>query len=203
MLRLNSELLQKMTQLWATPVTARLLTIFRTVFLDGLAIGLLAALVIALLGVAGVVSWVWLPQLFGLVSLGMFFYATRAKVLEPHAALRSGATKLAELMPARYYVMGHTHRPAMEQVSAASTYVNLGNWSVDLLDEHAPKAPCSHLVLRHDERSGRHTATLYGWDCEAGATVMWSDVERAAEPQSGAPVLSPGTLRTQPVSPRT
>jgi hypothetical protein len=99
-------------------------------------------------------------------------------------------------------VMGHTHKPVMEQVSTSSRYVNLGNWSVDLLDEHAPKAPCSHLVIRHDERSGRHTATLYGWDCAEGASVMWSDVERAPEAQSGAAVLTPGTLRTQPVSPR-
>jgi UDP-2,3-diacylglucosamine pyrophosphatase LpxH len=202
MLRLKPDLLQKMTQLWATPVTARLATIFRTVFLDGLAVGLLSALVIALLGVAGVVSWMYLPLFFALVSAGMFFYATQAKVLEPHSALRSGAAKLAELMPARYYVMGHTHRPVMEPVSATSTYVNLGNWSVDLLDEHAPKAPCSHLVIRHDERTGRHTATLYGWDCAEGASVMWSDVERAPEALSGAAVLSPGALQTQPVSPR-
>jgi UDP-2,3-diacylglucosamine pyrophosphatase LpxH len=203
MFRLSSEHLQKMTQLWATPVTARLFTIFRTVFLDGLAIGLLSALIIALLGVAGVVSWVWLPQLLALVSVGMFFYATRTRVLDPHASLRAGAAKLAEIMPARYYVMGHTHKAVMEQVRAGSTYVNLGNWSVDLADVHAPKAPCSHLVIRYDERSSRHTATLYGWNSASGAAVMSSDAEREAPASSEPAALRPGTLQTQPVTPRT
>ena len=198
-LRLSSEHLRQMTQLWATPVTAGLLSIFRTVMLDGLAIGLLCLLVLALLGLSGVVSWIWLPELFALVSLGMFIYVKRSKVLEPHAALIQGAGKLVTLLPARYVVMGHTHKPVMESLPSAATYVNLGNWTVDLLDDHAPKAPCSHLVIRHD-RSGKPVATVYSWQSDQGATVMFTDQpkEAAADPAKG----HSGSLQTQPVTPR-
>jgi hypothetical protein len=188
-----------MTQLWATPVTAGLLSIFRTVMLDGLAIGLVCLLVIAVLGVSGVVSWVWLPELFALLGVGMFIYVKRSRVLEPHAALLLGASKLVALLPARYVVMGHTHKPVMEPLPSASTYVNLGNWTVDLLDDNAPKAPCSHLVIRHD-RSGKPVATLYGWQSDQGASVLFSDQpkEVAADPAIG----HSGTLQTQSVTPR-
>ena len=198
-LRLSTEHLRQMTQLWATPVTAGLLSIFRTVMLDGLAIGLVCLLVIALLGVLGVVPWIWLPELFALLGVGMFIYVKRSRVLEPHAALLQGASKLVGLLPARYVVMGHTHRPVMESLPSAATYVNLGNWTVDLLDDHAPKAPCSHLVIRHD-RSGKPVATLYGWQSDQGASVLFSDQpkEAPAEPAKG----HSGSLQTQPVTPR-
>ena len=160
---------------------------------------LLCLLVLALLGLSGVVSWIWLPELFALVSLGMFIYVKRSKVLEPHAALIQGAGKLVTLLPARYVVMGHTHKPVMESLPSAATYVNLGNWTVDLLDDHAPKAPCSHLVIRHD-RSGKPVATVYSWQSDQGATVMFTDQpkEAAADPAKG----HSGSLQTQPVTPR-
>jgi hypothetical protein len=166
--------LREITQLWATPVTSRLRTIFRTVFLDGLALGLCAAVAITLLGVSGTISWVVLSGLFALVSLVMYLYIKGARVLGPHAALQSRACKLVELMPARFVVMGHTHKPFMGPLSSKSTYVNLGYWTIDWLDRRAPKPPCSHLVIRHDE-SGRPEATLFAWDGEEGASVLYRD----------------------------
>lgn len=183
--RLSTEHLSKMTQLWATPVTSGLLSILRTVFLDGLAIGLISALVIAALGASGVVPWVWMPLLVAALCGAMFVYIRRSKVLEPHSALLSGASKLVELMPARYVVMGHTHKPVMEPLSATSTYVNLGNWTVDLLDEHAPKAPCTHLVIRHDS-GGQPAATLFRWEEGRGACVLHSDLSLEASAQSAS-----------------
>lgn len=198
-LRLSTEHLRQMTQLWATPVTAGLLSIFRTVMLDGLAIGLLCLLVIALLGVCGVVPWIWMPGLFALLGVGMFIYVKSSRVLEPHAALIQGASKLVSLLPARYVVMGHTHRPVMESLPSAATYVNLGNWTVDLLDDHAPKAACSHLVIRHD-RSGKPMATLYGWESDKGPTEMFSDQPKEVAADSAK--APSGSLQTQPVTPR-
>jgi len=187
MFRINTDLLQELSQLWATPVTARIRTIFRTVFLDGLALGLCAAIVIALLGLSGLVSWVWLSGLFALVSFVMFVYIRGARVLSPHAALHSRARKLGELMPARYIVMGHTHRPFMQSVADMSTYVNLGNWAIDHLDQRSHKPPCSHLVIRSDD-SGRPAATLYSWDRKRGASLLRSDtVQDPAQGASAAP----------------
>jgi hypothetical protein len=192
--RLSTEHLRQMTQLWATPVTSGLLSILRTVFLDGLALGLCSAVVIGVLGFCGVLPWVWSPLLFALLSAAMFVYIKSARVLEPHSALRRGASKLVELMPARYFVMGHTHRPVMEALTATSTYVNLGNWTVDVLDERAPRAPCTHLVIRHDP-GGHPAATLCRWETSQGACVMQSDLTLEAAAQAASALLSsPGNV---------
>jgi UDP-2,3-diacylglucosamine pyrophosphatase LpxH len=189
--RLSSEHVSAMTKLWATPVTSRLSSIFRTVFLDGLAAGLLAAVAMTLLVWNGVLPWFYLPIMLAAVVLCMVVYVKRSKVLEPHWALRAGASQLTQLMPARYVVMGHTHRPVMEQLTPNATYVNLGNWTVDLLDDDAPPAPCTHLVIRH-ESDGQTVAALCRWEAELGAIVLQSD-EPAPAP---AIVHDPAALRT-------
>ncbi|MET0389697.1 MAG: hypothetical protein ABW321_27235 [Polyangiales bacterium] len=196
MLGLESNALSELSQLWATPVTARLRTIFRTVFLDGLALGGSAALVLVLLGVSGVVSWTWLSVLFALVSCVMYIYVRSAKVLGPHAALHNRARKLVDLMPARYVVMGHTHKPFLDTLTPKATYVNLGYWTIDLLDHHAPKSPCSHLVIRHDA-SGQPEATLFSWDSARGATVLFRDPLSARPDVENAPVPDAAELATE------
>ncbi|MEY4576784.1 MAG: hypothetical protein RL701_1487, partial [Pseudomonadota bacterium] len=187
--RVDSDSLQAIQDLWATPVTARVRSIFRTLFLDGLALGLGAAIIIGALGMSGTVSWRWLGGLFAIVSLIMFRYIKRSKVMSPHAALHGRAHKLVDLMPARYVVMGHSHRPYMRALSDASTYVNLGNWALDQLDHRAPRPPCSHLVLRHDE-NGRALGTLFSWHRKRGATVLRSDTVLDAAPEPSALVIS-------------
>ena len=71
-----------------------------------------------------------------------------------------------------YVVMGHTHKPMMEVLSPATTYVNLGNWTVDSMTEQA--APCTHLVIRRSE-SGQPEARLCGWDGQTGPRVLHRD----------------------------
>jgi UDP-2,3-diacylglucosamine pyrophosphatase LpxH len=195
MFRLSSEHLREMTQLWATPVTSRFFSIFRTVFLDGLALGLGSALLIAILVLSGVISWPWLPGLMAFVGIAMFIYMKSSKVLEPRFALRLGASKLATLMPARYIVMGHTHLPAMERISDTSTYVNLGNWTVDLSEEELEPAPCTHLVIRHDER-GRPAAALCRWQDVDGPNVMHSDATLIAAASAPDPAALRGGVVT-------
>jgi UDP-2,3-diacylglucosamine pyrophosphatase LpxH len=201
--RVSTENLRAMTQLWATPVTARLASIFRTVFLDGLAAGAGALATISLLAICGVVPWIWLPFLVAGVGTGIFAYVKFSRVLEPHGALRRGASKLVELMPARYVVMGHTHRPVMEALSATSTYVNLGNWTADLLDDHAPPAPCTHLVIRHSE-SGNPSAALCRWEDGQAARVLHSDEQvTAPDLPHDAAALRGGVVNAQTAVPRT
>ena len=199
--RVSAENLRAMTQLWAIPVTGRLASIFRTVFLDGLALGAVSLATIALLAVCGVLPWLWLPFLVAGIGVGIFLYAKFSTVLEPHGALRRGASKLVELMPARYVVMGHTHRPVMEQLSPTATYVNLGNWTADLLDDHAPPAPCTHLVIRHGEAGP--SAELRRWEAGHAAHVLQSD-EPAALPDVAhdAAALRGGSSSTETAVPR-
>jgi hypothetical protein len=104
----------------------------------------------------------------------VFIYGRSRRVLEPHAALRRGASKLASLMPARYFVMGHTHRATMERLSDTSTYVNLGNWTDDLLEDGALQAPCTHLVIRHGI-DGAPAAELCRWHDGHAARISGSD----------------------------
>jgi UDP-2,3-diacylglucosamine pyrophosphatase LpxH len=172
--RLNMDCLRAMTLLWATPVTGGLFSIFRTVFLDGLAAGLIACGVFALLAALHVLPWMWLPPVLIALLVSIVVYMKLQRVLEPHDALRQGAVRLAELMPARYVVMGHTHRPMMEALTPATTYVNLGNWTGDLLDEQGPAAPCTHLVIRQGE-AGQLEAQLFGWDGKSGSRVLHRD----------------------------
>jgi predicted phosphodiesterase len=179
--RVSTENLRAMMQLWAKPVTSGLMPILRTVFLDGLAAGFCAGALLGLLALCGVLSWTWLPLCLAGVAAAVFVYVKLTRGYEPHSALRKGASKLAQLLPARYVVMGHTHRPVMEALTETSTYVNLGNWTADLLDDSAPPAPCTHLVIRHGA-GGRPAAALCRWENASAATVLQSDeVLSAAE----------------------
>jgi UDP-2,3-diacylglucosamine pyrophosphatase LpxH len=198
--RVNTENLRQMTQLWATPVTSRLFSIFRSVFLDGLALGLVAALAIAVLTLSGVISaWPWLPALLIGVSAVMFVYVKSSKVLDPHTALRLGASKLSLLLPARYVVMGHTHRPEMHSLNAASTYFNLGNWTSDVMEDPPPRAPCTHLVIRHDA-GGQPEATLCRWQVSEGACVLQSDQTLVPAPLPSATAALRGGVITPPTA---
>lgn len=164
--RLSGDNLRAMTQLWATPVTGKFFAIFRTVFLDGLFAGLGACAVFALLAILNVLPWMWLPPVLIACGVSLVVYMKLSRILEPHAALRMGAKRLAELVPARYVVMGHTHKPTMEALSPATTYVNLGNWTNDTVDDQVSGAPCTHLVIRQGE-GGEPEARLCGWDGHA------------------------------------
>jgi UDP-2,3-diacylglucosamine pyrophosphatase LpxH len=164
--RLRLENLRAITKLWPVPVTGDLYAIFRSVFLDGLAAVIVSGFTIVLLSALGVLPLQWAPLIMGGVMLVLFLYMKSCRVIEPHEALRRGAEKLKQLMPARFIVMGHTHKPIMTALDTQSTYVNLGHWSDDLLADDPKPAPCSHLVIRHVE-GGRTEASLCAWDSVA------------------------------------
>jgi hypothetical protein len=96
-----------------------------------------------------------------------------SRVIDQCAALRRGAARVAELFPARFVVMGHTHEPLMEPLAGGSTYVNLGGWAEDDLDEvyrPEPTAPRTHLVIRHE--NGEPRAELRRWCSRKGPSLM-------------------------------
>ena len=136
---------------------------------------LIAGVLVALLCLA----FLKLPPAFALTAaaatLGSAGYVfqhsrrARAEVFRYGEALKHAARRIAECVPTRFVVMGHTHEPVMEKISAMTTYVNLGAWAVDeLAEETAHKqAPRTHLVIRHDAQ-GEPQAGLFRWDADTG-----------------------------------
>jgi hypothetical protein len=102
----------------------------------------------------------------GMVGLLLWSARQRVREVDAAASLRRAAGRIAELVPARFVVMGHTHKPVLERLSEAATYVNLGNWAVDDLDGDAAEAPRTHLVLRFVD--GVAQAEFCRWDSVRG-----------------------------------
>jgi hypothetical protein len=105
------------------------------------------------------------------LGAGLDVWMKRARVIDQCNALRRGAARVAELLPTRFVVMGHTHKPLMEPMAGGVTYVNLGGWAVDDLDaEPTEPAPCTHLVIRHVE--GQPIAELRRWCMDLGPSIV-------------------------------
>jgi UDP-2,3-diacylglucosamine pyrophosphatase LpxH len=169
-MRVPLDVVKAVAAMWPRPVASGWLGIVRNAFLDRLGAGALACLAVPLLLLLGLpVGWV-LSVLVGLLGgmVGFLLWSARQRVREVDAAssLRRAAGRIAELVPARFVVMGHTHKPVLERLSEAATYVNLGNWAVDDLDGDAAEAPRTHLVLRFVD--GVPQAEFCRWDSVRG-----------------------------------
>jgi hypothetical protein len=168
--RVSGDKLSALASAWARPVTGRLSAIVRIVFLDLLAAiaGSTVLIVALLLSNALPVAWV-APIAVGL-GCGIYAWMKTARVIDQCNDLRRGAAHVAALLPTRFVVMGHTHKPLMEAISDGVTYVNLGGWAVDDLDaEPDAPAPCTHLVIRHVD--GLPHAELRRWSEEGPSTL--------------------------------
>jgi hypothetical protein len=184
--RLSADKLRALSALSATPVTRGLFAILRSVFLDLAAAITFSALLITVLLATGLVSAAYLAPLTALLAGGIFVWMKSSKVIDQCAALRAGAKRVAELLPARFVVMGHTHAPVMEAIAQGVTYVNLGGWAVDDLDaeDSAEPASCTHLVIR--QKDGVPHAELRRWCSESGPSVLLeARSSNAADSESG------------------
>jgi UDP-2,3-diacylglucosamine pyrophosphatase LpxH len=169
--RLSADKLRALAALSATPVTRGFFAILRSVFLDLAAAIAGSAVLITVLLATGLVPAAYLLPLTAVLAGGIFTWMKSSKVIDQCAALRTGARRVAELLPARFVVMGHTHAPVMEAIAQGVTYVNLGGWAVDDLDiEHAAAASCTHLVIR--QKDGVPHAELRRWCSENGPSVL-------------------------------
>jgi len=167
--KVRVERLRKIAALWPTPVTRGLVDVLRSVFLDRVA-------VVATLALVALAVWLFLPGwvlwplglVAGLASLLYFAWSTklRDRDVDPKDAMFRGAVSIAELLPTRYVIMGHTHEPVLAPVSPDCTYVNLGHWGVDDLDGRPTEASRTHLVIRFVD--GEHCAELLRWVPEEG-----------------------------------
>jgi UDP-2,3-diacylglucosamine pyrophosphatase LpxH len=185
-LRVSREKLHALAALSATPVTGRFFAILRSVFLDLAAAIAVSTLLVAVLLMTELVPAAYVAPVAVLLGTGIYVWMKSSRVIDQCAALRRGAARVAELMPARFVVMGHTHAPVMESIAKGVTYVNLGGWAVDDIDiEGAAPASCTHLVIRHVD--GKPHAELRRWCSEAGSSLLHTtaDAEPSAPTESG------------------
>lgn len=183
--RVGSDKLSALAAAWARPVTGRLSAIVRIVFLDLLAAIAGSTLLILALLVSNAVPVAYIAPIAVALGGGIYAWMKTARVMIDQCNdLRRGAAHVAALLPTRFVVMGHTHKPLMEAISEGVTYVNLGGWAVDDLDaEPDAPAPCTHLVIRHVD--GLPHAELRRWSEEGPSTLK----STSAPSQSGVHVL--------------
>jgi UDP-2,3-diacylglucosamine pyrophosphatase LpxH len=174
-LRLSLDKLRALSALSARPVTLGFRAILRSLFLDLAAAMTGSTLLIALLLLTGAIPIGYVAPLAVALGSGIYVWMKSSRVIDQCAALRRGAARVAELFPARFVVMGHTHAPLMEPLAGGATYVNLGGWAEDDLDaptegQHEPNAPRTHLVIRHE--NGEPRAELRRWCSLNGPSVL-------------------------------
>lgn len=174
-LRLSMEEIKAIASLAAAPVTGDLLRITRSTFLDGLSAITLTGTLLAVLAWFSVVPLVYLPLVALAVALPLFAWMKSSTVFDPGTSLVQGARAIAGLLPARFVVMGHTHVPRFERIASGVTYVNLGFWAGDDVDNPGPPAPRSHLVIRNVD--GAYVAELLGWQPGIGPHALVEDVQ--------------------------
>lgn len=162
--------LRALASLQRPPVTRSLLRILAGVMLDRVAMATFALIALAALVIAR-----WTPELgiaisllaLGVVALSWLWRRARGAI-EPSAALREGAARVAALFPTALVVMGHTHLPeirTLREGEAAHTYVNLGAWAEeDAPDGTAPHLPASRTHLVVLEEDGEPAALLLRWE---------------------------------------
>jgi UDP-2,3-diacylglucosamine pyrophosphatase LpxH len=190
-LRISTEKMCALYALGAKPVNTRPFAIMRTLFVDLAATAALSGVLLLTLLISGLLPIGWLAAIAATMVGGLVLWHRSSRVFDPPSALKRGAERIAQLLPTRFVVMGHTHAATMEQTSNGATYVNLGGWAVDDLDvEHeatleAPndsrRAPCTHLVIRHVD--GKPLAELRRWDSRTGVSLVHS-----ADPNSDSGV---------------
>lgn len=162
--RIGLDRLRAVAALQAPPITRSIRGILASLLLDRLALGLLCTLMLVATGVVAahrghlfwplpvsvIVGWAIAHRLL-----------TRTRHIDPTEILADRAASLAKLFPVAFVVMGHTHVPAQQAVSASATYINVGAWAEE---EESLRAPRTHLVIRRGEFGP--VADLLAWDTE-------------------------------------
>jgi UDP-2,3-diacylglucosamine pyrophosphatase LpxH len=171
----SEQRLELLRSLYVPPAVQRFGVMLRSLYLDRIvcalvgSLGLVAAApFFARLGVVGAGSIVLVASL----SIGYALVGSGDNC-SPQATMLHNAAHIAKLFSARWVVMGHTHEPTMQAVSASANYVNLGSWGEDdPPDERtAPRNPLgTFLVLRR--RADDFLAELLRWDSQRGPLVL-------------------------------
>jgi len=172
--KIQVDKLKALLRLQTPPITKSLLALLASVMLDRVllgVVGLFALLAIALWAPSGLHTWLSAASAIGAILLLGYLWRRLRDTLEPSAELRERSARVARLFPAALVVMGHTHLPEKHAASDTTTYVNLGAWAEDdVEDGRRPNLPATrtHLVVADGgDRTPR--AELLTWD-DAGPT---------------------------------
>ena len=173
--KIQVEKLKALLRLHRPPITKSLPAIFASVMLDRVLlciVGLSVLFTITLWaptwrhGVVGAAATV-----VALLGVGHAWRRMR-DTLEPSAELRERSALVARLFPAALVVMGHTHLPEKHAASDSTTYVNLGAWAEDDVDEgHQPNLPATRTHLVVADAGDEPVTELFTWRDE-GPTVF-------------------------------
>lgn len=151
--------LRALLSLQVAPITSTVRGILKSLLLDRMVVGILAALFGAL---AAALHASWLLPVVLLAWLGADRWLTSQRHVDPAQTMVDRAAQLARIFPAAFVVMGHTHTPVSLPAGDA-TYVNLGAWAEDEEPEPALsyRAPRTHLVIHVG--AGGAEAQFYAW----------------------------------------
>ena len=158
--RLGVERLRALVALQALPITSSIRGIMASVLLDRLAVGVLGF--VALVGIAlfggrtAAAAW----SAGGVVAICLLLNVlfSRLRTVDASARMTDRATRLAQLFPAAFVVMGHTHIP-FSVAAGDARYINVGSWAEELGTDY--RAARTHLVIHvKDDRPEAH---FYAW----------------------------------------
>jgi UDP-2,3-diacylglucosamine pyrophosphatase LpxH len=166
--RIQIDRLQGLMRLQRPPITKSLLAILASVMLDRVLLGFLGVLVVGalLLGIeSSAVAWSLVAGVVcSLLVLGVAWRRLR-DTLEPSAELRERSALVARLFPAAFIVMGHTHLPERHATAEQATYVNLGAWAEDEVEDgRTPNLPATRTHLLVTCVEDHPVAELLTWD---------------------------------------
>jgi len=173
--------LRALLELQSRPIAATFRGVLASVMLDRLAVGLLVAVLLAVIALlvrigpleghgglaVGVVLAIW---------VALHFYLSRGRgSVDPAKQMIDRATHLARLFGTPFVVMGHTHVP-VSLPAGRSTYINVGSWAeeepeprppgADPAAPHGYRAARTHLVIH--ERDGGAEAHFFEWHADDG-----------------------------------
>ena len=126
--------------------------------------GLVAVLVVFLSVESSALAWSLVATVVvALLGLGVAWRRLR-DTLEPSAELRERSALVARLFPAAFIVMGHTHLPEKQPTTEHATYVNLGAWAEDEVEDGlVPNLPATRTHLLVTQVEDHPVAELLTW----------------------------------------
>ncbi|MDB4976326.1 MAG: hypothetical protein JWN48_4667 [Myxococcaceae bacterium] len=163
--------LEALRALYVLPAVQSLNFVLRSLYLDRIFAGLLAALLtlLALLVMRSTSLTTGLLSAIPALLLVGYALVGQHKNTSPKAEMKRGAERIASMFDARWVVMGHTHEPVLTKIASDASYVNLGSWGQDDPPEEQSAAHASSstfLVLRG--RDGKYSGELLKWDPRRG-----------------------------------
>jgi UDP-2,3-diacylglucosamine pyrophosphatase LpxH len=178
--RIGMDRLKALAALQTPPLTRSISGILASVLLDRLALALICAITLfvtgLVVGVRGGPFW----AVAGLVTVPWLIaqrYLTKRRKVDPDELLVERAAHLSRLFPAAFVVMGHTHVPMRVPVGEQTTYINVGSWAEEELDDgrvsNAYRAARTHLVITNGE-SGP-VAEFLAWESNEGPRRFFTD----------------------------